>query len=334
MNGSKYLFFLMNHVFYGFGYSIAYGLLTALVVWIADCHQRLSIISLSSESFCRSVKTIEYVESFFKDFNGALSGGLIFSTAILVFKTQKEIPDLIDKIFTHNELKQTEYFEQRRRYLSARRSTEFSSIFIVIGFILFYFAKFPFEGMPLYFLIAFSCIQYALGVYIGRKLFYIAQMLKAIESINIDKDIFTGDKLGFISNYVNSLSTLTIIFVFVHVSTYYNAPFEYVEGLEGSLRIALLLPALLAIPVVAIFNFYPRTVLRTLYEKSIEYKTNEIRRRLINKDSEELERLSYLVEYDKMSKSELNYRARVTLRDIPVVITIILTVVGLLVKNS
>lgn len=42
-----------------------------------------------------------------------------------------------------------------------------------------------------------------------------------------------------------------------------------------------------------------------------------------------MERLSYLIEYDKVSKDELKYRMRVTLSDLPIAITIIVMLLGL-----
>jgi hypothetical protein len=155
-------------------------------------------------------------------------------------------------------------------------------------------------------------------------------MLHAIEGLSPPGDIFTDDKLGPISTYVNSLSTLTVVFVFAHVYTYFWAPFEFTSVLGDSVRSALLLPAVLAVPVIVIFNFYPRTVLRTLYSRSIGTKTDEIQRAIKDKDLSEFERMSYLIEYDNMSKDELKHRLRVTLSDLPIAITIILMILSLL----
>ena len=247
MNNNRHLFFLMNHVFVGFGLAVLFGVLPAVVVW------QLEGVD----------KATEFTTSFFNDFRGAISGGLIFSAAILVWRSQAWIPDLLDETFGEEFLGTTSYPEQKRRFLSTARSVSFASSFVVVGLGLFSLAEYPLDGLSHYALLSFGCIQYALGVYIGRKLFYIAQMLHAIEGLDPPIDVFTDDKLGPISTYVNSLSTLTVVFVFAHVYTYYSAPFVYGSPLGESVRSALLLPAVLAVPVVAIFNFYPRTVLRT-----------------------------------------------------------------------
>lgn len=314
MNNSRHLFFLMNHVFVGFTIAVAYGAISGLIVWQLDGIQAFS----------------DYSFAFFRSFNGAIVGGLIISTAILVYRSQCWVPDLIDETFVNHDLSLTEYTEQKRRFLSAGRSISFATTFIVVGFGLFTLAEFPFDGFANYALMAFACIQYGLGVYVGRKLFYIAQMLHAIEGLDVKQDIFTDDRLGTISTYVNSLSTLTVIFVFAHVHSFYHAPFEYGSVLGDTVRTAMLLPAVLAIPVVVIFNFYPRTVLRNLYSRSIAAKTEEIKKGLVDANISEFERLTYLIEYDKMSKDELKYRLRMTLSDLPIAITIILMIASVI----
>lgn len=306
----------MNHIFYGFGLSVIFGITTASTLWFAG----------------GPVVANAYAKAFFSSFNCAIAGGLVFSAALLIYKSQNWIPDLIDRIFDEELLAQTEYGEHRQRFFSASRSASFATIFVAIGFFIFTFAKFPFEGMAEAFLVAYCCIEYGLGVYIGRKLFYIAQMLYAIENVPVEEDIFKEDKLGMISTYVNTISTITSIFVFVVVMSHYYGPFQYSSILGENVRLALLLPAVMAIPVVALFNFYPRTVLKTLYSQSINHQIDRIKEQLKNEKLSEFERLTYLIEYDKMSRDELKYRLRVTLSDLPIAITIIFMIVGVFLK--
>lgn len=310
MSTSKHIFFLMNHVFYGFAISVIYGSSVAFAIWI------LSDLS----------ETTVFVDAYFNRFNCAISGGLIISASILIYKTQRWIPDLIESLFLSSDLDRTEYSVHKRRYFSIWNSVEFSSEFIILGFLVFYLAKFPFSGLPHYALLINACAQYGLGVYIGRKLFYVAQMLNAIEPLNVEGDIFSGDKLGPIITYVNSMSTLTFIFVFVHVYSFYHGPFLYNTPLGGSVRLALLLPAGIALPVVAIFNFYPRAVIKSIYSRSISIQIEQIKENLKNSKVTEYERLAYIIEYDKVTSDELKYRMRMTLSDLPLMLTIAATI--------
>jgi len=305
----------MNYSFWGFGLCTLYGALSGVLVWHYG-----GVVQLS-----------DYTKAFFLDFNLLITGGLILSTVILVYKSQNWIPELIDNTFTYDETKNTEYPEQKRRYLAASRSMSFATTFICVGAFIFHYAIFPFEGVAHYSLYIFACIQYGLGVYVGRKLFYIAQMLHAIHDLELSVDVFTNDKLGLIPRYINSLSTLTLVFVFAHVYSFYNAPFILGTELGDAVRIALLLPAVLALPVIAIFNFYPRSVIKQFYERSIDNQICTIKEKLNNSEISEYERLSYLIEYDKMVNDELKHRMKLTLSDLPFAITIVLMIISLIV---
>jgi hypothetical protein len=253
-------------------------------------------------------------------------------TASFVLLTQRSIPRFIEQTFGPDALSQTDFKKQKSRYFSLRKTLTFSTNFIVVGFGIFYLCKFPFDGIAESFLIVWACVQYALGVYVGRKLFYIAHMLHAVADIRISKDIFTDDVLGAIVSYVNILSTLTVIFVYVHVTSYYHGPFVYDSQFTDSPRIALLLPAIIAMPVLVIFNFYPRSVLRKLYSASIDLEQKRIEASLMDEQLPDLERRAYLMEWDKLAKDDLRTRLQLSLSDLPIGITIVIMIIGLVVK--
>jgi hypothetical protein len=311
------LFKLMNQMLWGFAIALLYGAATSGIVWLLG----------PGEAFQK------YLEAYFVSFNCLISGGLIIGTAIFVFRSQASIPSFIENTFAEHSLSETSFDQEKIKYLSLRRSITFSTEFVIIGFIIFFFCQFPVRGAPEYFLIFFGCLEYALGVYVGRKLFYVAQMLHSISDIKLARNIFKDDDLGYTISYVNVLSTLTIIFVYVHVTSYYGGPFEYTSVFSSSLRVALMLPAVIATPVLVIFNFYPRMVLRRLYSRSIALEVARLTERLRSKKLSDFERMSYIIEYDKLSRDELRNRLRLSLSDAPIGITIIVMVIGLIVKH-
>ncbi|MHB8270296.1 hypothetical protein [Bradyrhizobium sp.] len=306
----------MNHLFYGFAIALACGLASSGAVWF------LTPSALKA-----------YLDAYFVSFNCLIAGGLIIGTAIFVERTQQSIPSFVEESFDPTALSKTTFQIQKGRFLSLRRSVTFSSMFIIAGFIIFYFCKFPFTGLPEYLLIVFACAQYGLGVYVGRKLFYVAQMLNSVEEIQLTTNIFKDDALGHIISYVNILSTLTIIFVYVHVTSYYHGPFQLDPVYGSSLRVALMLPAIIAAPVLVIFNFYPRAVLRRLYSRSINDQVGRLTDRLKNQNLSDFERMSCAIEYDKLWKEELRNRLRLSLSDLPIGITIVIMIVGLIIKR-
>jgi len=307
----------MNQMFLGFGAALAFGITSGGALWWLE----------PADIFLR------YTDAFFVSFNCLISGGLIIGTAMIVFWSQDDVPSFIERTFDSRSLHGTSYYEQKIKYLSLRRSLIFSTDFIIVGFVIFYFCKFPFNGYPEYILISFGCLEYALGVYVGRKLFYIVQMLNAVQDIKVTGSVFKDDELGYVNNYVNVLSTLTIIFVYVHVTSYYNAPFEFSSAFGRSFHIALLLPAVIATPVLLLFNFYPRTVLRALYSRSINEEVTLLTDRLKRQAMTDFERWSCVLEYDKLWKEELRNRLRITMSDLPIGITIIIMIGDLLLRK-
>src|SRR4051794_28017696 len=217
MENPRQLYSLMNNAFLGFLLSAGYGIFTTAILW------KVAPTELPV-----------YPEAFFVSFNAAIVGGFITTTAVLVGKTQKYIPLVIEGTFTTKELSNTLYYVHKRKYFSVLRSMTFASSCSLGALGLFQTVKLPLSGWSGYFILAFVCIQCALGVYVGRKIFYIAQMLKAIECIRVRKDIFSRDKLGGISVYVNCISTLTVIFVFAAVRALYYAPLQYAPMLGTS----------------------------------------------------------------------------------------------------
>ncbi|MEQ9263990.1 MAG: hypothetical protein RLN81_02125 [Balneolaceae bacterium] len=311
---SKILFDLLTDIFWGFVICIVIGVTTSLIVWYTEV---IEIFQL-------------YIVSFTYSFNGIIAGGLAIGTALYVYKSQLNIIEIIEGVFSEKELLKTDYYKYKGYYLSIRRSLTFMTEFIIISFAIFYISRFPFKGVPEYFMIFFACLQYALGVYVGRKLYFIGQMVRSLVSVKAKKNLFYEDKLGDLITYVNILSTLTIICTYVNVTSYYSGPFLFDTVLKSSLHVFLLLPAVIATPVLIIFNFYPRSVVRVLYSKSISKKIKELKKKLTKQKIPPFEKMSYLIEYDRLSNDELKYRLRMTLSDLPIAITIVIMLIDLM----
>ncbi|XXJ20792.1 hypothetical protein ACR42D_14875 [Desulfovibrio caledoniensis] len=311
----NYLFSLMHHVLWSFLVPLAYGGVASTIIWFTE----------SAKVFSR------FVEAYFVSFNCVISAGLILGAVSFVYFTQGHVVELIEKSFFDKDLRRDSgYQESKRRFLSVQRSISFSAQFILVAFLIFYTCQFPFEGFAQYAMIGIGCAQYGMGVYVGRKLFYFSKMLNDVEKLHTKEDVFTDGNLGLISSYVNILSTLTVVFVYVHVKSFYGAPFEFNTILGASAKHFLLLPGIIAIPVLIIFNFYPRSVLRTLYSRSINVRLEELTKSLEGRELSQFEQLSYVAEREKMSRDELKYRLQLSLSDIPIGITIVALIISLI----
>ena len=307
----------MNTLFLGLAMSLIYGLVSAALLFF-----------LAGKSDSQ-----HFFEAYTSTFRTLISLGLIAGTALVVFRSQNAIPHTIEAAFSTEELGKTDYSFYRQRFASRRRSINFAAQFIVVAFIIFSYCQFPLSRKADAFMMIAVCAEYALGVYAGRKLCYAGMMLHSLLSATVSRNLFEKRELDDINTYVNIASTLTIIFVYVHVMNYYEGPFAYKSMFGQSIKPLLALPAIIATPVLLIFNFYPRAVLRKLYSESIDVAVKELQERLQTEGASESEKHSYIIQFNKMHRDELRYSLQLSLNDLPIGITILIMLLQPILKK-
>jgi hypothetical protein len=310
-------FSLMWTIFHGLVLSLGYGLVSFSILWHFGGRSEAQLFFMAYTS---QFKTI-------------VSLGLIIGTALIIFRYQNVIAQVIEAAFTEAELAGTKYFVHKRRLESLRHTIEFSAEFFIIGFVIFSFCRFPLPRGAEHAMVIAACIEYALGVYVGRKLIWAGMMLHSLLKAKVTRNLFERRELDDINVYVNVASTLTIFFVYLHVMGYYGGPFKYDSTLGQSIKPFLILPAVIATPVLLIFNFYPRAVLRKLYSESIDIELEKLQLTLNNEGLSRSEKRSYLMQFDKMCRDELRYSLQLTLSDLPIGITILIMVLQPLLKR-
>jgi len=310
-------FDLMNTLFVGMLLSLAFGVLSVIIVYSLE--DRLD--------------AAEFIRAYVASFNTAITFGLIIGTALIVYRSQTLIPEVLSATFTADQLATTEYFKFRRRFSSLGDSVTFMGEFAVVAFLVFTYCDFPLSPVAEAAMIVAGCAQWSLGVYVGRKLCYAGMMLHSLTAIRVERNLFERRELDGINTYVNIVSTLTIIFVYVHVRAYFQGPFDYQTPVGDSVKLFLVLPAIIATPVLLIFNFYPRLVLRKLYGQSIDVAIKELQTALQDEGVTHLEKRSHLIAVDRMSREELRYSMQLTLSDLPIGITIIIMIIEPLVRR-
>lgn len=301
-------FCLMLMLNAGLAISFVYGLLGLVI-----------ILHFVSKADAQS-----FFAAFTISFKTIISLGLILGTALIVKYTQHIIPDTIEAAFK-GELSD-DYYYYRRRFYSLGVTLRFSALLISMGFPIFLGSQFPLSPLGQGLMLFAVCAEYGVAAYIGRKLMYAALMIHSLLRVPITRNLFRMRELDAINSCINAASTLTIIFVYVHVSSYYRGPFLYGSFFGQSVKLFLLLPAIIATPVLLIFNFYPRDVLGKLYSKSIVFETERIKAALRNASLSEYEKRSYLIEFDKMSRDELRYSLKLALSDLPIGITVLVMI--------
>jgi len=303
-------------LFYGLLGSFLYGVMSCAIVW-------------SVEGKCEAQ---DFAFAYTSQFKTIVSLGMILGTWLLILLHQNDIAQVVEAAFTKDELSETGYFAHKRRFGDSWHTMEFSAEFIAAGFIIFSGCGFPLHGVAYYLMMIAVCIEYALAAYVGRKLIWTGMMLHSLLKAKITRNLFAKRELDDINTYVNVASTLTIIFVYLHSMGYYEAPFSYHSFLKQSIKPFILFLPVVATPVLLIFNFYPRAVLRKLYSESIDIELEKLEEKLKSDTSNESQKRSYLLQVDKMCRDELRYSLQLTLNDLPIGITILIMVLQPLLK--
>ena len=278
-------------------------------------------------------ESIKFFKAYTIDFKTIISLGLSLGTAFVVLHAQKDIPTVIQKVFTKKQLENTKYFAYLDDFMSLRKTIYFLTQVILVAFVIFRYCRFPLLRTGEIFMMIAVCAEYAFASFVGRKLRYASMMMNSLSEVSVTRNLFKNRELDSLNWYVNVASTLTMIFVYVHVLSYYKGPFAYDTPLQQSARIFLILPAVMATPVLLIFNFYPREVLRKLYGKSIDVELANLRRKLKSENLNPYEKRSHLIEFKKMSREELRYSLQLALTDLPIGITILAMVLQALLKQ-
>jgi hypothetical protein len=305
-------------LFAGLGVSLCYGFVGLVLVSYLDGREEARLFFVAYTS---SFKTI-------------ISLGLILGTWLIVFRTQDVIAETIEAAFTRDELDATHYFINKQKFYSLKRSISFSAEFVLVAFLVFtYCCKFALSESGRALMIIAMCTQYALGVYVGRKLMYTGMMLHSLLAAPVKRNLFRNRELDAINVYVHVASTLTVVFGYVHVSGYFDGEFRYGGIFGESSKVFLLIPVIIATPVLLIFNFYPRAVLRKLYGKSIDVEIKSVREAMKDDSISDFEKRTYLLEFEKMAREELRYSLQLSLSDLPIGITIIVMALQSLLKR-
>lgn len=310
-------FRLMLIFFSGLAASVVYGLLSFAILFL----------------FIDKPESQLFFTAYFSSFKTVISLGLLLGTALIVLITQNDIPEVIEEVFTEKQLSWADYLYYKQRFASLRISITFMSEFVIIGFVIFYYCSFPLSGLAEDMMMLAACAQYALGVYIGRKLIYLGMMIHTLTGAKVTRNLFRKRELDEINLYVHVVSTLTIISVYIHVISYYGGPFAFDSLVGQSVKIFIILPVVIATPVLLIFNFYPRFVLRKLYGESIDIEVKNLQEKMQNETFSAYEKRAYLIEVNKMARDELRYSLQLSLTDLPIGITILIMLLEPLLKR-
>jgi len=157
-------------------------------------------------------------------------------------------------------------------------------------------------------------------------------MLESIRNVKVNEDLFVSDKLSGVVVMVNIFTFSMIVSLVIHTVVHYNISYSSSVLDVSALKFLVILPVLLILPVLTLFNFHPRSVVNSLYRRSIEMRRSRLSSLIEVSGLTEVEKQKQLIDYEKFLKDELRYHYRLIFTEAPVILTIIFSIMAVLVK--
>lgn len=308
-------FYVMKRLFLGFHFGLLYGLTGVLLLVIIDGPE------VGTNFFFAYTTTYKTIVSL----------GVVSGTAIIVYYSQRVIPRTVTRAFRGVPLPK-QYYEKKKIYL--KRSLRLPALFMVISFAIFSYCRFDLHPHAQRLMLIAVCIEYGLAVYVGRKLLDAALLLETLMKTTVPRNLFRDRELDSINTFVHLTSTLMIIFFYLNVTGYYNGKYLFNSILGVGIKPFLLLLAVVSTPVLLMFNFFGRALLRRFYSQSIDYEIKDLQQKLSGKGLTEFEQRSYVMEVEKMARDELRYSLQLSLSDLPIGITLLVMIIQTLLTTA
>lgn len=308
-------FRVMKRLFLGFHFSLIYGLACSALLYFIDSPKVGKDLFLA---YTTSYRTL-------------ISLGVVCGTAIIVYNSQQVIPRTVRKAF-RNEPLPREYLDKELTFL--KPNIELPATFVVVSWAIFSYCQFDLHPHAQRVMLVAVSIEYGLAVYVGRKLLDAALMLETLMKTSVPRNLFRDRELDDINIFVHISSTLMIIFFYLNITGYYHGKYLFNSDLGLGIKPFLLLLAVVSTPVLLMFNFFGRALLRRFYSQSIDLEIKQLQQMLSGKGSTEFEEKSYIMEVEKMSRDELRYSLQLSLSDLPIGITLLVMIIQTLLASA
>lgn len=258
-------------------------------------------------------------------------GGLITGTACatLWLMSLLVLPlasTLIEDAVPAEEIEKTDFWYWKARFNSFHHGLAQFTTYFLGGFVIYTSLEFPVQEQAQTSLVLFTAFQFACGGFVGRKIWCIGHMLRSLEGVVPRDDLLESEALPKLIYLVNIFTFLVLLMTVVH--TYFHVKIDFVSAHAASelMEPLVFLPLVLALPVLVLFNFYPRMVVNRLYLKSIRLKKDWLADKMSNLEEPEMAKLKHSVDYEKYLNEEFRYRQKVALSELPVALTIIVAI--------
>jgi len=273
-----------------------------------------------------------FIKFFVSGYCGLVTGTACATLFMMSIFALRIVSSLIEDAIPKHEIAKTGYPFWKARFESLPLGLAQFTTYFFGGFAIYSLLGFPIGSLGEFALVVFTSLQYAFGGFVGRKLWCVSHMLRSLETVTPKDDLLETEALPRLIYVVNIFTFLTLVMTAIH--TYFHARIDYtsLSRLGDIILPIVYLPLVLAMPVVTLFNFYPRMVVNRLYLKSIRQRKEWLARKMERSDESDISKIKYTIDYEKYLNEEFRYRQRVALSELPVALSIILAVVAAAVR--
>lgn len=270
---------------------------------------------------------------FVSKYGGIIAGSACATLFLMSIFVLRIVPQLIDEIIQDIECQDSSYKYWRSRFSSPWLGLAQFATYFTGGYAIYSLLQFPVDDRSQLIFTLFTALQYAFGGFVGRKLWCIGHMLRSIGDLTPRRDLLEAEALPRLIYIVNVFTFLTIIMVLIH--TYFHSRIQYSTEFAHLPVIEQLvyLPVVLAIPVLVLFNFYPRIVANRLYLKSIRDRKEWLSNKILRSGESEIATFKHVIDYQKYLNEEFRHRQRLALSELPVALAILIAIAVSIVRE-
>jgi len=265
-----------------------------------------------------------FFESWIFRFNGIFVGGFGYGLCWFVLGNRKNLVQQIKSIFQIvNEETETKIIGYFRNILYSKYYHIISLIITFLGGLVLWNSGFPLDGFPKFYLAISVISMYYVASLLLVFVLYILSLFffmeKNIDSFKISENTSIIDIELFNSFFIAS-ATVAILALYFGLRGTITANFAH-DAVQY--KKFLILPVIIYLPVILIYSFYPRYIIKKLHENSILLKIRDFEKKYLvydnqtisNKEQLELEKL--ILEIKEKLMLERAKISILTLKDSP-----------------
>lgn len=265
------------------------------------------------------------------NFNGLLVGGTAWGMAWVVFQEGRGILKRLMNLIEFSEDQQPVILKEFEKTYGKTRLLSYGVSIGVLGIMTLVLSGYPLSGFAKYYLMICSCSLHVVGGVLIVHIYYTLRFFRLVdanyESIKA-RDGFVPMNFDSFNTYFIVTSSLGMFAVYFAFRGTLTAGFVYPEPVFQRL---LIYPVLVYLPLGVLYSFYPRFILKRIYDRAnVEWidRLDRLRREVSDNDRMPAEtRLNFELTFSQLRESirrESKQFPVISLKDSPSLVLLVL----------